>query len=492
MNIKQEALIKVIIGANILLLVFFLAHIMIKIWKNRVSISMEQPVHTIFLILFCLSVICLFLLMRHLRNSTLSLNKEILTFLLFFITILFYDLIIPEEWVDAKGDVITSEKVIKLGPTSFLKEYHIQSLQEISQNESTLNSFLKYNNYLPFVNYNKTLEKAVNQKCTEVDYNRTMHHPPSWFIVLGVWQNWFGKTVLSFKILSKIIAIIFIFLIYFFTTRYLKLDNKIAILLAFFILLTPRFLIASETPKSDLFFGVFVILFMIQLYRLNKAASTKLRFTFQDINVGIFLAMAILVKFTGLLLLLPVIVTYLINYKYAGIGRLIVVLFGFLILPTFLYLAFDYDMLLNIITGRSKQDFYINNQALSLPLLSFFVNGILYGFYYVGIPIIVFVVVITSVNIKEFIKKSRINELVYLLFYFSIFFLLWRSQVSRHQISFIIFLIPLLATLMSQYKEWKNIINLSLLLLFTFDILFLINSYLKLSLQYSGGWIFNY
>ena len=492
MNNKQDGFKKVIVIGNIVILLIFITHIAIKIKSNISSISMDQPIHIVFLVLFCFSVASIFLLLWSLRHSTLSIKKEILAFVLILSSIFFYDLILPEEWLDAKGDVLTSEKVIKVGAPTYLREYHIQSLQEISNNENTLKSFHDYNKLIPFVNYDQILEKALNQECFKVEYNRSMHHPPTWFIVLGYWQQWFGNSALSFKVLSKLVALIFLLLIYFFVVRFLKLDRNISLLLVTMISLTPRFLIECETPKSDLFFGVFVILLMIQLFRLNKTSKTRLKFEFQDINIGIFLAMAILVKFTGLLLVLPVIAIYLINYKIAGILRLIVVFLGFLILPVLLYFIFDYDIILNIVTGRSKQDFYIYNQALNLPLFGFFVNGILYGFYYVGIPIIIFVALRTGINIKEFIKSERINEFVYLLFYFSIFFLLWRSQVSRHQISFFIFLVPIFATLLSDYKGWRRIINMMLIFLFAFDILFLINSYLKLSLQFAGGWVFNY
>jgi hypothetical protein len=489
--VKNLTFNKTFVLINTLVLSLFIIRIVYKVFTNWNLISFEKPIHFYFIILFCFTVLATYILIEKIKLTS-SVLKIFLVFSLIFLSLFSYDLIIPEEWADAKGDVITSQKVTEVGISRFLEEYHIQSLQEINKNQKALESFNKYSAMLPFMNYSNVVQNSLSKKYVEVEYNRTLHHPPTWFIILGLWQKVFGSSLISLKIISKLFPLFFLFLLYFFSYKHLKLNKHFSITLVLLISLTPRFLIECETPKSDLFFGIFVILLLIQLYRTIESHKIRPYFHFNDVILGVILALAILAKFTGLLLALPIIAAYLINFKYKGIPRLFIVLFSFIILPGLLYLIFDYDMLLNIITGRSKQDFYIYNQAKNVSVINFFINAILYGLYYVGIPIILFVLMRTALNLNKFLRKPLINELIFMIFYFSIFLLLWRSQVSRHQISFIIFLIPIVAVSLRSVKNWKPITNISLFFLFIYDLLFLINSYLKLSLQSTEGWIFNY
>lgn len=488
---KRVLFFKSFIISNILLLIMYLLHLLIKYFSNWNKIIVHYAINYLPIFVFIVSIILVFYTLKSERIRNFYL-KIVAVFLLLFITLFSYDFILPEEWLDAKGDVLTSKNVVDYGILNFLKNYHYQSLLEIQNNASALESFHNYEKLIPFVNYESTLEKAKITDIHLIEYNRTMHHPPSWFVFLGIWQNVFGSSVLSFKLFSKLIGLLFIFLIFFFISRYLKIDNQFALTIAVLVGFTPRFLIENETPKSDIFFGVMVILFFLQLFTVNKNNKSFYRILINDFCVGLFLSLAVLTKFTGLLLALPVIAVYLTNFRFKGIPRLFFVLFSFILIPVLLNILFGYDMLLNIITGRSKQDFYIENQSQSVSIFGFFTNAILYGLFYVGIPLLVIIFHKLIFSFKIFLSPDKINQSIYFIFYLSIFVLLWRSQVSRHQISFFIFLIPILVNSFFTMGDWKITTKYAFLFLFIYDLLFLVNSYSKLSLQTAGGWIFTY
>jgi hypothetical protein len=416
-------------------------------------------------------------------------KNGIVTILLFLIAssglMILYDQILPELWMDARGDVITAQKVVNHGAIVFLKEYHIQSSKELNKTPILKERFDKYDSLIPLIDYGTKLNSFNNQSFIEIDQNRSIHHPPLWFLLTGWWGKIFGTSDGSYKVMIKIVAILF-FISLFNLLKTLYPNNKRnTIGLLFMLLLTPSFLLAAEVPKNDFLLGIGTTWMVFFISRNNENKFSK-----WDIFVGISIVFILFSKFTGIIVIIPLFITYAILYKFKSIIKLSIVALPVLIFYLSFFYLFEYDILFNIISGRSYQDGYVMLQNKNI-LSNIIINKLLYGFYRVGFPFILLLIPTFEIIQKNTKKKIELSILSMIIFYFSIFLILWGSSVNRHQLGFVaFFLFPLAYFIKNQ--DYNKYFKVASLLLMLYNILFILNKYIRINNMDSFGDIVTY
>ncbi len=458
---------KIFIIANIFLLTIFGIYMGFKIISN-LPVSNNQFSLTALIVFIFVGLGLIYTTIHSKDNSFII---TIFMPIIFILGILFsFDCILPEIWNDARGDIITSTKVTDYGIRTFMDEYHTQSLDTINKDSLKSNRYFSYSHSLPlFSSYYQ--RKLIENKgdFISIDYNRTEHHPPIWFIITGLWQKSVGSSLISLKILMKIIALVYLLSLFVLLKSYNK-DRGLIISIISLVAMTPMFLYSTEIPKNDLLLGI-AITWLIYFLHRNTKNDRKII----DFLAGFTFSLVILSKFTGILLIIPIIAYYIMEFKQHFFKKFLLFGISGLILPLLLYWIYDYDILLNIITGRSHQDADVVKAWGSK--IWYIKNTLLYGLYKVGIPIVLLLLsgLFSSFNnLKIFSKES----ILFCGFYFMIFLLLWGSAVDRHQIGFVALYAPFLLLFVSNFKNKAFYVTSSLSLLFMYNIIFIFNKYI--------------
>lgn len=413
------------------------------------------------LFVFLASVTLLILLLYKFKLK----NKNVFLVLFFTIStsvIFSYDFSLPTFWADALGDIKVGRNYREQGFVSFLNNYHKPTLHKIKKDPQQYEKFMQYDSKLK-LNYKRRFDN-VEISDTEM-LPRINKHPPSWFCIIGLWQTYFGDSYLSHKILAKVVAILYLVSFYFFLGLFFKKEEyKSKLLILSIILLLPTFLEQAIPPKNDLILGVFVTWVMYFLLK-NK----KNNINYNDLLVGLFYSMAILFKFTSLSLSLPIFLYYIISFKYKAIPKLFIVLLSFSVFPLLLYTVFEYDMILNILTGRVEQG--VRN--LSEPI-KYNIKAALLGQYLIGIPFVLLLIM----HIIKIRKYLSLNETVisYLFFtsFYMMYLILYGSDLPRHLVGYLPLTIPLLVHIFKNCEERrKMLLSTSLFLIVNSLIIFI-------------------
>jgi len=428
---------------------------------NSIGINLVGAV--VFLITAILILILIF-------TEIVKKKVVVIYFSLTVIVLFSYDYILPNEWSDSVGNRRVAIAYNEIGVQKFVKNYHylgISFLRSDSTYNESLNEFLE--NYSPLLPI-KTPSTPTDLELESVRLSRIAKHPPTWFIIMGSWQKIFGGSDFSFKLLIKIITLLY-YLSAFIVLKslYEKANNKQILQILTVFAFLPTFLMQSLVPKTDILLGLISIWI---LYFLMKNRSSKININ--DLIVGLVFSAAILTKFTSIIIVIPIIVFYLIKYSYKSVPKLCVAGISTLIIPLILYLIFDYNVLLNILTGKAEQTIKVDERVPSA--IGYIIDIVLYGQFRVGIPYVILMLVFIFKR-QVISEKNYSIALMFLAFVFSVFFILWGSNIPRHIIGFIPFTLLLLVYIHRNFQDSRKLFLYTNILLLINIVLSIINRY---------------
>jgi hypothetical protein len=367
---------------------------------------------------------------------------------------------------------MVGKRIREIGVVSFLQNYHKPTLYNIKQNTQAYEKFLQYENKLK-LNYKKLFNNIENKPQNKIAV-RISRHPPLWFCTIGLWQTFFGDSYFSHRILEKLVAIFYLVSLYVFLGLFFKQEEyRSKLLILFIVLLVPTFLIQAIRPKTDLVLGAFVTWIMFFLLKNNKNNINH-----NDLFVGFFYSTAALFKLTSLTLLLPISLYYLISFKHKAIPKLFVVLLSFSVFPLLLYAIFEYDMILNILTGRVYHSIIIAKRSISAT--DYIVRTLLYGQYYLGIPFVILLITHISKVRRYLARKEVLTSYLFIVFFYMLFFILWGANVPRHLAGYLPLTIPLLVHVYNNCYEKNKMLLSTIIFLLISNLLILINRYVNM------------
>lgn len=468
-NIKeflQHSNNRIYIITSILSLLTLFVYYLVKYFSLRSQFASVTDINLVGLIIFLFSTLAILLI-----NFILKVKRIVVInyFVLVIFTFIGYNHILPRVWSDSVGNIKAAETFNKIGGVNFLKNYHTFGFDYLKQNPAYINKFYELAD-VTYPDFKSYAEQSSIEEFGLVKPTRVAKHPPTWFCIMGVWQHFFGGSTLSFQFLAIFITFLYIISVYHLTGLYFNKEMKIKrINITTVFVLLPAILVQSAVPKTDMMLGFVVVWLM---YFLKK--NNYLKISYYDIIVGIVLSIAILVKFTALILGLPVLIYYIVFYKKKFVVKLIVTGFSVIILPMILYWIFDYNILLNILMGKAEQDVKVLDRVSSVP--QYIIDMVIYGQFRIGIPF-------TMMIIYSFNKKIKTNHQDYLVsvlfcvFIFALFFILWGSNIPRHIIGFLPLSIPLLIIIYKNMNRGKT-------LFFILEIMLIVNTILSIANQY--------
>lgn len=431
---------------NALLLLFFAAFVGYKTWGLDSANGLCYPAIGIF------AIVGLLLLLLVVRLKRLSAGALALIIIGYGILLMAYDLSAPEAWVDAKGDVETAQQWREMGTRAFIAQYHRQTASEILQSEPARQSLAAYAKLLPFYPVQARLAAEL-KPYSSIQHNRSQHHPPLFFGLLAAWMQ-LSASLLSLKIFAKVLLLLYLIAIYCLLRQLLK-DKSLALQITLAVGLMPALLYASQAPKNDLLLGIWTAMITLCLLRIVKVDKVS---AWLHLLLGLLCTLAVLSKFTALILALPVLTIYLYRYGLQSYKYLPLVALPCLAIPILIYYTTAYDLLLNIITGRVIQDLWV---AENIDAGRFIVQRLLFGQFRVGLPILILVLFTLPLAIRN---KGYRPQIILFASYAAVFILLWGSSVERHQIGFLPLAIPLIGLAFSQYQRLRHSILILLLL----------------------------
>lgn len=429
------------------------------------------------LAIFLISVISLILLFFRVKV------KQKASFLLIFIiltssTIFSYSFINPVDCPDCNNFVLTGERVQEQGLVAFLKNYQKPVLYKIKTEPRLYEKFLDYNKKLGSI-YKNTLDdiEGEHQDITLSD-NRfgtkgitiaTSNYSPLWYCLTGLWIVFAGESYYSQIILPSILfAFLFLISLYFLLGLFYGKDeyrNKLSIL--FIVLFMPVFLQQSVQNTSTMLLGT-TVSWMFFFMLKSRETSTDLH----HLSAGFLYSIAVLLKFTALTLMLPIGLFYLIRFKSKAISKLLVFSLSFTALPLLLYIMFDYDMVLNIITGSTMEFSILADKGLSAQVIFW---QVFYQMYLLGIPVL-FLFGTHMIKVRKYLSQNeRLTSYIFTAFFLMLFYILWRSGIARHWLGFLPLMVPLSVYVFENCKEKSKMILLTSVFLLANNLLLLIH-----------------
>jgi 4-amino-4-deoxy-L-arabinose transferase-like glycosyltransferase len=278
----------------------------------------------------------------------------------------------------------------------------------------------------------------------------------SWFFLV------FSNSTIVANLSAWIFGCLFIIIFYYYIKSFTNI--KIAKQISFLFLLTPTFLLTSRYPITDIPLAFFLV-FSVSLFLLSiKRNSLGL----MAIS-GIIFSLAMLTKFTVLLIFAPLFFVLIINKGFfQGIKTYLIFLCLSFIIPIVLFFL-KYDYILNIIIAKSVQEVVASNSLFVHSMISF---GTLYNFGIV-IPVLMILSIFSILKSrkKDFIDKTHlIFAGTFILYYF----LIIGSTLGRHLIPFwaILFIGFSREFIMLKNKKrffyFSSIINILLILIWFF------------------------
>lgn len=484
MFIPKHKLNKFYIPASIFLLVILAIYLPLKLLKYYDN-SFVHNINFYTLTLFTITISSsLFLFYKFDFKNKIVFSS--LFFVLFTFASFSYYFTLPDECHDCKGDVEVGKLSREMGLTNFIKDYNNPVLYSIKKDPYRYKRLLKYDSLLG-LHYKEKVDNIKNDTLNNGRYSdmvlfRTAQHSPFLYCIIGVWQSLFGGEYFSHVKLEFIIAILYLCSMFIFLGLFYKKDefkDKLSIMLI--LILTPAFLIQATRPKNDLLLGIFAIWTIFFLLK-NKKEGINIF----DIATGICLSFAVLSKFTSLTLFLPVILYYLISFKYRAISKFIVLLICFFILPLTLYAVFKYDMLLNIISGSIMQTMHnYQNDFIEMLLRRFFLEQ-----YILGIPFIVLSFAYLLQFRRYLFNRDILIPYIFICFFFSYFFTLWGSEVARHLTGYLPLAIPMIVIIYKNCSEQKKLLFATAILLLMNNYLIFLNRYTEMNTLKKIHWSF--
>ncbi len=433
--------------------------------------------------IFFLSIVLMLLLLFKVNFK----NKIAYLFLFFIIvssTLISYDFIIPIigsdcRGTDCKGSIMVAKRVREMGFLSFLENYNKPTLYQIKNSPTRHEKFLKYDNILN-LGYKDLLIEIENESPDIVLSENTERswlinykiskHSPMFFFMIAFWQMFFNDSYVLYIILSNCAALLFLVSLYAFLGLFFtKEEYKSKLLILFLVMLLPIFLLLSGSLTNDLIIGVFITWLVFFLIKNNKENINR-----YDVLAGVMCSAAVLFKFTTLTLFLAIFFYYAIKFRLnKAIPKLIVVMLCFAVFPLLLYGIFDYDMILNIITGtiETSLDFTAREGSFISKILWYGIHEA----YVFGIPFILLLLA-HIFKIRQYLTRNEV-----LLSYLNIAFVclvsisLWHAYWGRLLVGFLPFMIPPLVYIYKNCSEQKKMILSTYVLLFANNILILIN-----------------
>lgn len=426
---------------------------------------------------FLASIILLMVLLVKFKTK----NKAAFLLLFFILAssaIFSYNFINPSVCADCKSNIVVAKRFHEQGLASFLKNYNKPTLYKIKKSPELYNKFLDYDDKLGF-NYVKLLHNIENEspditlsddrKGSNVIRIMTGNYSPLLFCVLGLLDIFTGESYFSQIIIpANSLALLCLFSLYYFLGLFYKKEeyrDKLSIL--FIIMLLPIFFHQATQSTSVLMLAALVIWMLFFLLK-----NTGKEVNYKDLAAGLLYSIAVLSKFTALTLMLPITVFYLIRFKTRAIPKFIVFLLSFAAFPSLLYAIFEYDMILNIINGTVAEFSLISSRGKSISASLWL---ILHDPYIFGVPFIL-LLIIHMPKIRKYINQ---NESLITYMFFSIFpllfYMFWRSWISRHWLGFIVLLIPLFVHIYNNCAEKNKMILSTSIFLLISNILILVN-----------------
>ena len=386
------------------------------------------------LAVFIIAVILVLLLLYRLRSGSRGVLVT-LFFILSAVVMLSYDFSLPSIWPDALEDIKVGRSARDQGCSDFLRDYHTQSLMRIKQDPLSRRMFMEYAGKLR-LDYEPLLDDLEFDESEEIARTRAFLHPPLWFCVLGIWQTHFGDSHLSHRVLEKIVAILYLLSLYVLLGVFLKgADLKKRLSLLFLFVLLPVFMNSAVSPKNDLILGIFVTWTLYFLFK-NKSQSICIH----DVMVGVAYSLAALSKLTSLTMIVPILIYYLVEFRHRSILKLIVMLLCFAALPLVLHMAYGYDMILNIITGRVSQV----ETKLGITFAQNIGIIVLYGQYSIGIPFVLLLLTHMG-KVKSFLTRdAAVIAYSFLAFFYMYFVILYGSHVYKNLGAYLPLTVPIL------------------------------------------------
>ena len=391
-----------------------------------------------------------------------------------------YNFIHPVIKADNNHNLLVAERLQEQGIVDFLKNYHKPNLYKIKKSPQLHDKFLKNTSKLPF-NYNEYLTDIEKEPQNIIlsDGSRdskaikimTGNYSPLWFALVRLFEVFSGDSYFSNVIIpANITALFFLVSLYFFLGLFYKNDehrNKLMILSI--ILFLPIFLIQAGQITNVMFLGIIVqwiIFFMLK--------NTDARINHKDLLTGFLYSIAVLTKFTSLTLLLPITLYYLIRFKTGAILKFTVFLISFSALPAFLYLTFNYDMILNILIG-STAEFAIAEKRISNAGIKGSLWILFYQPFYFGLPFIFLLITHLNKIKKHLTRPDVLISYSFILYFVVLFFMLWRSWISRHWFGFIALAMPILFYIYNYCGQKKKLLLSTAIFLLVSNLLLLIH-----------------
>lgn len=469
-EVPKYKLSKFYIPLTVFSLLVLLGYYCIKFFKNYEKIYNVDYFNLIVFSIIFFTFATFIIVLLHISKIQ---NKTILIISFFALTLsalLSYDLIPSPSCPDCVGNIKIGKSFHKIGFVSSLKSYHKVPLFRIKKDPKSYERFLQYGDKLGldyknlFVNIGK--ETSETKKIIPT---RIGQHPPLWFIIIYFWQSFFGESYFSHIILANFIAIGYLISLFFFLGLFSKEEEyKSKLWVLAIVLFLPNFLIQSTRVTNDLILGIFVTWTLFFLLK-----NTKDTINHNDFIVGLVYSITVLTKFTSLTVLLPITLYYLFNFRLKAIPKLFVFLLSFSLLPLTLYAVFGYDMVLNIIIGKTLHSVFVDNRGVSLPY--YVIETIFYGQYFIGIPFVILLFTHIS-KIRQYLTQDKlVSAYLFFAFFYMMHIIMPKSDLARHLSGYLSFNVPLLAHIYSNCAE-KNKMFLSIgIFLLVNNLLIIIN-----------------
>jgi len=292
----------------------------------------------------------------------------------------------PYRCTDAQGNYNLALLVAEKGPGYYLSNYHtLQDTWNLELRSQIIDSFQELGIWKWADTLALNADEDLESGYVGGKYIRSAMQPPLLPLYLSTFIYAFSPSsfdspqfALSQWFLVAFIPVVMYLLIrkYFGKTTSLKTT--------FLFMLVPVLLIYTATPVQD---AIMPLLFLICTYvfltAIEKDSNKLLAVS------GILVSVTSLVKLSGLVLFLPFLILIIWRFKTRGIPKCIYLLFSGAVMPVLLFLAFNYNMLLNAIVAKNIHSHYATYHLLAQAPLQ--AMPMIYTYYltYFGIPLIV-------------------------------------------------------------------------------------------------------
>jgi len=324
--------------------VIFLCFFLVRIATKNIQIPSVYST-----VLFSISILFLVATYTVLKNKE---SKRILLWI-FLISLTFEILIFlamplnTSKWADARGyhnlAIYTSEK----GPLYLIENYHRLVGWNSSfcpDAEQRLDNMITNENLLAFVKDKMHVHDTIDlsgHNFTDYSADRPGLHPPGWILMLYPFVSLFGQSEIAAILAEFILASILSAAVYWFLRNHV--DFKTSLFLTFLFILSPAFIIYSDSPVMDIPLAIFIVL-SVQLY-LESMRTHK---TKHLLLASILFSIALFIKFISIFFYL---LFFLITIIRKGSMKNFAYFAMLSVVPILLLSLLNYYYFLNIISS---------------------------------------------------------------------------------------------------------------------------------------------